>query len=298
MDPSVLNNLSRSIRSIDTRRLAGRISLYIRLSAAVEESLRRPDLNGDRVASQLEACCWGLFGDIPLFLDQLTRAREEMVDLHYTGDGAEKRKKPAIEASKEDARQCFDALKRHGMELLAHLTDEIGIVQEILRQGEEVRRIISGHLDPMTRSARLFDILLERFARRPTVAYRVGGATPDVKQLAYAVEGMEGWQSDSASDDRGSAESLRVATLSPYGAVIRSMWEELEQRSRKIADAGAELREGWDLLCRLSARGYSRKIRKQTEALSHKHRARRHAFKTFIRESRAAAPDRRSGEGA
>ena len=156
-----------------------------------------------------------------------------------------------------------------------------------------MRRLVADHTDPMKRSATLLDILLERFAHRPTVAYRVGGASADIRQLEYAVEGMENWEAAAGTEDDGSAESLRVATLSPYGRVIRSMWEELEQRGRKIADADAELKEGWRLLHRLSVKGYSHKIRQQAEKLSFQHEARRRAFQKFIRESRAAAPTRR-----
>jgi hypothetical protein len=289
MDPSLLNDISRRIRKLDTRRLTGRISRYVHLSAAADESLRRPDLDGGRVMDRLAACCWELFGEIPILIKSVTEIREQMVDLHHE----ENEKNAAPPEIGEASRRCFDGLKRHGMELLAHLTDEIGIVQETLKQGERVRRIVADHTDPMKRSATLLDILLERFAHRPTVAYRVGGESADIRQLEYAVEGMENWEATADSENDGSAESLRVATLSPYGRVIQSMWEELEQRGRKIADADAELKEGWRLLHRLSAKGYSRKIRQEAEKLSFRHEARRRAFQKFIRESRAAAPGRR-----
>jgi hypothetical protein len=294
MDPFVLNDISRRIRNLDTRRLTGRVSRYIRLSASAYDALCQTDLNGERILDRLESCCWELFGEIPLLLDRISGVRDQLVDLRYKESG----EKPLSAENRESARACFGAIKRHGMELLAHLTDEVGILHETLRQGEQVRRLVNDHTDPMKRSANLLDILLERFAHRPTVAYRVGGRTREVRQLAYAVEGMEQWTSATdPAEENGPAEALRVATLSPYGRIIRSMWEELEQRGRKIDEAAAELNQGWDLLHRLAAGGYSKKIRRQADTLSFKHRARRRAFKKVIREGRAGSPERRSAEG-
>jgi hypothetical protein len=291
MDPYVLNEISRRIRGIDVRPLTGGISRYIRLSGDLAESLRNPDLNGRRAARQLETCCGKLFEEAPALLEMIADIRKRIVDLQYEENGN------GNEPPDEGGRQCFGILKRHGMELLAHLTDEIGIVQETLRQGEQVHTIVSRHVDPMKRAARLLDILLERFARRPTVAYRVGGDTEDIRRLTYAVAGMETWASASqGADDASPAEALRAATLSPYGHVVQATWEELAQRSRKITKAAAELKEGWGILHRLSAKGCSRKIRQQAERLSFQHEARRRAFQKFIRESRAAAPrHRRAG---
>ncbi len=290
MDLSVLNDISRRIRRIDVRPLTSRISRYIRLSAVVDDALRNADLNSRRAARQLDACWRELSDAAPTLLANLTDARQRIVDLQYEENSGNN----GSAEEREQARRCFGRLKRHGMELLAHLTDEVRIVQEALRQGEQVRRIVSDHSVSMKRAATLLDILLERFAHRPTVAYRVGGTTEDIRQLTYAVDGMESWRPDAGSTGgNGSAEALRVATLSPFGRVVQSMWEELEQRGRKIDKAAAELKEGWNLLHRLSAKGYSRKIRQKAEKLSFQHEARRRAFQKFIRESRTAAPTRR-----
>lgn len=290
MAPPVLKDISRHIQRINASPLADRIGKYIRISAAVDESLRNPELNGLRAARQLDICRRELTDDISTLLARLSDARARIVDLRYTKNDHDE---SAPEAS-EPARKCFVVLKRHGMELLAHLTDEVSIVGETLRLGEQVRGMVSDHTAPMKRAAHLLDILLERFAHRPTVAYRVAGESADVRQLTYAVEGMERWDSgaDSAEGD-GSAESLRVATLSPYGRIARSMWEALEQHRRKIKAAAAELKEGWNLLYRLSVKGDSPKIRQKVEKLSFQHEARCRAFQKSIRESRAAAPLRR-----
>lgn len=283
MDPSVLKDISRRFRHIDTRPLTDGITKYIRLSAAVSESLRNPDLNGERAARILDACRWEMTDDIAALLAELTDVRGRFVDLRYQENG---RHKGVSEAS-EPARQCFGVLKHHGMELLAHLTDEVGIVGETIRMGEQVRGILSDHAVPMRRAARLLDILLERFARRPTVAYRVDGGSADVRQLTYAVEGMEGWKSDADSTTGdGSAESLRVATLSPFGPVIQSTWEELTQRRRNIAKAEADLKAGWRVLHRLSTKGCSRRILKTAKKLSAQHDARRSAFQQRVWASR------------
>lgn len=246
MDSAVLKDISRRIRGLGIRRMKGRLSRYVKLSASFAKSLEQPDPGRDKAAPRLDACWNDLSEQIPALLDRLTDARICVGDLRYKENGM----RNGSPQCWEQARQCFKVLKEHEMELLALMSDEVGIVWDALRQCEQIRWIILSHAKPMRRAATLLDILLERFAFRPT------------------------------------AEALRIQTLGPLDMAVQDALNDLEQRSRTIAKAEVDLKEGWRVLHRLSAKGCSRRILKKAKKLSIQHEARRQAFQQRIWDGR------------
>lgn len=270
-----LRTLSKRIRRIDPGPFAEGVGRYIRLSRELDELLDNPDLDDRRIEQRYEECCNRLFRARDILFDLLEGAVQGMVELRC----------PAEENAPQEAgngiRRSFYRLKGQQMELLFHIRDEVRIMADLIDGSRNLRVLVHSHTRTLRQAHTLLGHLEERFSHRPKA-----------QELALAERGgkiLRIGQPESESPPSAVHCSNPALAQHPYDYLVKEGCEELEQRRAGLVRSAEELREGWELLRGLLAKGRFPETGGGYDLLLYKHECRRRDFERGVREGRRLA---------
>ncbi len=285
MDKSAIHEISKSIHSIDPAEFKRFLDDYIYTASIMDLALRNRGEADPETGKELDRCLEGLAREASGLLSGAGTSMNRLLDLRFKMNGQFK----GVPNLDENTRSCFAGMKKHQMEVLASISDEIGIITEIVKQSGKMRKIVHHHCGTMRNAAYFVDVIHERLSSRPTLS------TLRPSDQTMALESPD-WDPGDGEDfelPRAEYESANAAvggSFLPYDRLIRDSHKEIIERRKKILAEIIELKKGWKLLRKIALKGYSRRMTRHIDALFRKHDKRVNEFGNAVRKNRSSLP--------
>ena len=286
MDRAAILEISRSIHSIDPVKFKRFLDDYIYTASIMDHALRNRGETDSKTSNDLDRCLEGVIREASGMLSESGTLMNRLLNLRFKMNGQFK----GVPNLDENTRSCFAGMKKHQMEILASISDEIGIITEIVKQSGKMRTIVRRHCGIMRNAACFVDVIQERISSRPTLSTlrESDGQTMALESSDW--DPSAGGEFALPGDKYGSANAAVVESFLPYDRLIRDSNIEIIERRKKILTEIRELKKGWKLLSKIALKGYSRRMRRDIDAMFRKHDKRVNEFGNAVRKNRSSLP--------
>ncbi len=279
MDEITLNKLVETIKKINTGRFLKNVDSYIKAAFAIDNDLKQLEDPAhwldrqkilqekiDKEASRI------------LFQSTLCASRLINFPFHKNGLSGKSHGKTVLYLKK---------IKKHQMELLSSVCDDIEIIRNIIKHTGNLRKILGNHSKTIGNASFLMDVIRDRINRRPTTLLRLNAKGKKADELNRTIDKMLIFENRQEEKIRKDAENNPAnKALFAYLSVTDEICSGLNKRQISLSVNIKELKKGNRLLIKLVSKGYSPFMKKSLDTLIKMHESRTRKFKTLVHESR------------
>lgn len=259
---------------MDIRRFSGAVARYLRTAGAMDRSLDAASEPENAPGKRLAAAVSEIDVEGERLLTRISVAVNHLV---YVGPVPE----PGGPAS------AFRKIKRHQIELLSAVGDDIELIRDQVRRSREIQALFQDQSARLRRAATLLDILHQRFVHRPTTLLQLAGRDEKILELNQTFREINRFE-----DDRGQ-EMAADETAGPmngalgdYRTMAGETYGDLLRRRTRLRRRMKELAEGRRLLLGIARKGMSPWRAYRVNVLFARHENRALRFRNRVREHR------------
>lgn len=286
MEKANIEQISKTIQSISAVRFTSYIDNYVRVSAKMDGILGNQEQADAKTQKRYDNYRKAVLQEASAIISQSKLSLNHIANLKFRMNGQYK----GISKTDEKTQMYFKKIRKHQIELLSVISDEAEITANIIEQSVKMRDVIKQHSAIIQKASCLMDILRERISERPTTLLRIRTNDENdekARELNQTFHNMNKYEDSYEAGLRQESEKHPVGnSLAAYRDLARDSCEDIEQRKQKIIQGIIELNQGWKLLKKLSAKGYSRQMQRILDMLIDRHNTRTHEFQRRIWEHR------------
>ncbi len=280
MSEITLNKLVETIKEINTGKFCKNVDGYIRAAFVIDNDLKElgdPAHRLDRQKILLEK----IDEEASRILFQSTLCSSRLINFPFYKNGLSGK-------SHEKTVLYLKEIKKHQMELLSSVRDDIEMIRNIIKQSENLRNALGKHSKTIGNASFLMDVIRERINSRPTTLLRLNAKGKKAAELNRTIDEMRIFENREQEKIKKDAENNPAAkALSDYLKVADEIRLGLQARQINLSANTKELKKGSGLLIKLASKGYSPFMKKKLDALIKMHETRTRKFKTRVNKCRA-----------
>lgn len=173
----------------------------------------------------------------------------------------------------------FRKLRRHHLELVVSIAEEIETLQEMVKQNQQFWGLLAKHTPTLKKAATLMTILRDRLDNRPSSLLRLQGSGEKIAELNQTFAQIYQYEEDcgqrlwAENEDR-----LAARAIAAYRTTLGQTHHLVQERTRRLKALVTELKAGAKLFRHLGVRGYSHRKRRALDGLIESHQQRCQAF--------------------
>lgn len=181
----------------------------------------------------------------------------------------------------------FRMLRKHQIELLLSIENEIGLIRESLRQSLKIHQVFRENVPPVVQAGRFMAVVRERIAARPTTLLKLNGTDKKIEQLNDTFSDIHRYEDACHREIRHDAESNPISdAVAILSDLTTATIHDMEYRKHRLNADTRELAKGRKLLVKLATKGYSPFMKKSLDILVANHGERIRRLNAAVRESR------------
>ncbi|MEE4359599.1 MAG: hypothetical protein V2I97_24205 [Desulfococcaceae bacterium] len=276
-----IEEIQEAIRNIDSRKLTVLIADFLKISAQVDNALY---LNGslpEKTIHRYENAYTEVIRESAAVLSKSGISAVRIINYRFRMNGLSK----GIPEIDSLTASWFRKIRKHQMELLSTINDEVGIIRDSIRQYKKMQEVMRKHCPAISKAGNMMGVIRERITRRPTTLLRLAGREEKITELNETFQDM---------NDYENLQQFRLESGSHPEKDAFQLYQELGQgtlgeillRQEKVKNAVKELQKGRKLLVKLVSKGYSPFMKKSLDALNAKHEERSRNFLSSVEENR------------
>ncbi|GBC61954.1 hypothetical protein DENIS_2916 [Desulfonema ishimotonii] len=278
-----IQELSESVRNIDTRRFIAQTDRYVRAAAALDRSVADPEQAAEKRRAICDTYYQNIMAEASEIVSGSTLSVSRLINFRLTLNGQAGR----VPETDRLTESYFRRLRKHQVELLSVIADDIEIIRAIIRQSREMQDVLGEHARSVQAASVLMGIMRERVVRRPTTLLQLQGSGKKIRQLNETFQNIQTYENDREREIREDSENNPVSNaLNRYIDCAQGAYADIGVRGLRIRKNGAELKKGGKLLVKLATKGYSRFMKKSLDLLLEQHERRVRQFQEEIRQYR------------
>lgn len=182
-------------------------------------------------------------------------------------------------------RHHFHQLKKHQIELLFSISDDVELISALIMKSDEVKNTLRGFSPTLRQASQLMDVLRERLVQRPTTLLRLAGGDRKIRELNETVRDIVIYE-QSREKFLGDQADRNGDLYNGCEAPLRQLMNEVAMLRHRVTRSLRELKRGGKLLARLASKGYSPFMKRSLTLLTRNHQKRMKDFHEQIVEIR------------
>lgn len=181
-----------------------------------------------------------------------------------------------------EIRRYFHQLKKHQIELLFSIGDDVELISSLVMKSIDIRKTIRGFSPALRQASQLMAVLRERMARRPTTLLRLAGDDRKIQELNETVRDIAAYEQSRKKMLEKCGPDGNDPLYNGCRATLEALMEDVASLRLRVERHFAELKRGGKLLVRIASKGYSPFMKRSLDLLTRNHRLRTRDFRDRI----------------
>ncbi|MEZ4525915.1 MAG: hypothetical protein R2941_08355 [Desulfobacterales bacterium] len=277
-----IENVAAAIAEMDSRPLAARIGRFVKASLYMEGLLGSADNLPEKSVHAYEKSYAELMQESSAMLSRSTVTVSRIVNYQFRVNGQSKGI-PEIDRLTES---WFRKMRKHEMELLSGINDEIRMIRAGIRQYRKMQEVMKTHSPALSKAGNMMSVIRERIARRPTTLLHLESHEEKIRQLNQTFREMNEYENRQHFRlDSGSSPACDAFAL--CRELGQGAFADISVRQTRVTNSISELKKGGKLLFKLAKKGYSPFMKRALEELTANHEERIRLFQQHVMENRS-----------
>lgn len=277
-----IEEVAAAIAEIDSRLLDARIRQFVRASSYIEGLPGKSGQLPEKMLHAYEISYTELMQESSAMLSKSTVTVNRIVNYRFCLNGQSK----GIPETDRMTESWFRKIRKHEMELLSAINDEVRMLRSSIRQYKKMQEVMKTHSPAIRKAGNLMAVIRERIARRPTTLLRVEGSGEKIRELNETFRAMNEYENTRVSDpDSGDSPVCEAFALCQE--LGQGSFADISVRQVRVKNSIKELKKGGKVLFKLAKKGYSPFMKRSLEELRASHEERTRVFQQHVMENRS-----------
>ena len=285
MEEVTLQDIFDAAQGIDTRLFVAELDAFIKTSKRMDMHVeeRLSDDRFEALRKQQDEAYDNILREAGQLLFRSTLSISHIIKFHFRLNG-QARGIPSID---EKTAHYFRRLRKHQVELLLTMGNEISMIRDTLKHSRKVQRVFRENTPPVVRAAFFMSVVRERIEERPTTLLKLNGSGRKIEQLNRSFSDIQTYEDTYHREIRKDAEANPISdAMDIYTDLAAWALYDMEHRKHRLKSYIKELSKGRKLMIKLATKGYSPFMKKSLDTLIAIHRERSGKFREAIHEWR------------
>jgi len=282
MGEITIEDVADAIQKMDSSPLGARIGQFVKASSYMEDFLVRADALPEKTVHAYEKSYAELMQESSAMLSQSSDTVSRIVSYRFRLNGQSK----GIPETDQFTQSWFRKMRRHQMELLSGINDEVRLIRTGIRQYKKMQEVIKIHSPAICKAGNMMSVIRERIARRPTTLLHLESSEEKISELNQTFRDMNEYENRRHTDlDSGKNPGHDAFVL--CRELGQGAFADISIRQQRVKNSISELKKGGKLLFTLAKKGYSPFMKRSLEELTACHEERIRVFQKQIMENRS-----------
>ncbi|MGE0085042.1 MAG: hypothetical protein AB7S75_11545 [Desulfococcaceae bacterium] len=277
-----IENVAESIEEMDSRPLSARIGRFVKASLYMEELMGSMDNLPEKTVHAYEKSYAELMQESSAMLSQSTVTVSRIVNYRFRVNGQSK----GIPETDRLTESWFRKIRKHQMELLSGINDEIRMIRSSIRQHKKMQEVMKTHSPAIHKAGNMMSVIRERIARRPTTLLHLESLEEKISELNETFRDMNEYENlQHFRLDSGNSPARDAFVL--CRELGQGAFAEVYHRQELVKNSIKNLKKGGKFLFKLAKKGYSPFMKRALDELSASHEERTRVFQKHVMENRS-----------
>ena len=277
-----IEEVAAAIAEMDSRSLAVRIGCFVKASLSVEGLLGTMNDLPEKTVHAYEKSYAELMQESSAMLSQSTVTANRIVNCRFRVNGQLK----GIPEIDSLTQFWFRKMRRHEMELLSGINDEIRMIRSGIRQYKKMQEVMKTHSPALSKAGNMMSVIRERIARRPTTLLHLESRGEKISQLNQTFREMNEYE-NLQHFRLNSGNSPACDAFALCRELGQGAFADVSVRQVRVKNSISELKKGGKILFALAKKGYSPFMKRSLDELSARHEERTRVFQKHVMENRS-----------
>lgn len=283
MEEVTLQNIIDAGQGINTKRFLAALDAFIKTISRMDVEGGLADQRRGDFRRQQDEAYGNIHREAGQILSHSTLAVSCIINFHFRMNGQAK----GIPSIDEKTSYYFRRIRKHQVELLLTIGNEISMIQDALKRSLKMQQVFGENVPPVVNASLFMSVVRERIDERPTTLLRLNGTGRKIEQLNNTFSDIQTYEDAYHQEIRKDAEANPISNaMEIYTDLTQDVFHDVEHRKKRLKANIKELAKGRKLMIKLATKGYSPFMKKGLDTLVASHRERTRKFSAAIHEWR------------